>query len=217
MDEKPVLRFSPSHRKKSFMKYQHLYAPILYSLYFIVWIYIKDFIYLNKKKLANLKNQSYPFWYTIEVLVWKLVHIFFIIILPYYLLGFNISQILWAYFLMTVVASNVFIYTLVTTHFTIETAFPLANQQGELPYHFAEHQLMVSMDYHPTHFLSSFLFGGFNSHAAHHLFPNLPHTIYPKVTPIIVEKASKYNYQYNVLSLLEAIFSHFRYLKKLGR
>ena len=69
----------------------------------------------------------------------------------------------------------------------------------------------------PWFFIASFLFGGFNSHAAHHLFPTLPHTIYPKITPIIVEKAKKYNYTYNVLSLLGAIKSHFKYLKKHGK
>jgi len=139
------------------------------------------------------------------------------IVLPYYLLGFSLSEILWAYLLMIVVGSNIFIYTLVTTHFTMETEFPTANAKGELPYSFAEHQLMVSMDYHPTNPVASFLFGGFNSHAAHHLFPTLPHTIYPKVTPIIVDKALNYNYQYNVLTLWHAIASHFRYLKKLGQ
>ena len=217
VDDNPLLRFSPNHKKKSFMKYQHFYAPILYSLYFIVWIYAKDFVYLNKKNLANLKNQDYPFWYTIELVAWKLFYISYIIVLPYYLLGFSLSEILWAYLLMIVVGSNIFIYTLVTTHFTMETEFPTVNKKGELPYSFAEHQLMVSMDYHPTNPVASFLFGGFNSHAAHHLFPTLPHTIYPKVTPIIVDKALNYNYKYNVLTLWDAIASHFRYLKKLGQ
>jgi linoleoyl-CoA desaturase len=217
VDDNPLLRFSPNHKKKSFMKYQHFYAPILYSLYFIVWIYAKDFVYLNKKNLANLKNQDYPFWYTVELLVWKLIYVSYMIVLPYYLLGFSLSEILWAYLLMIVVGSNIFIYTLVTTHFTMETEFPTANEKGELPYSFAEHQLIVSMDYHPTNPLATFLFGGFNSHAAHHLFPTLPHTIYPKVTPIIVEKSSEYNYKYNALTLLGAISSHFKYLKKLGQ
>jgi linoleoyl-CoA desaturase len=217
VDDNPLIRFSPNHSKKPFMKYQHLYAPILYSLYFIVWIYAKDFVYLTKKNLANLKHQNYPLWYTIELILWKLFYVAYMIVLPYYLLDFTLMQIFCAYLLMIVIASNIFIYTLVTTHFTLETDFPTANDKGELPYHFAEHQLMVSMDYHPTNLIASFLFGGFNSHAAHHLFPNLPHTIYPKVTPIIVDQASKYNYKYNVLTLAGAISSHFKYLKKLGR
>tara|TARA_B100000497_G_C7695649_1_gene424733 strand:+ start:5567 stop:6646 length:1080 start_codon:yes stop_codon:yes gene_type:complete len=217
VDDNPLIRFSPNHKKKKFMKYQHLYSPFLYSLYFIVWIFAKDFVYLSKKNLANLKNQNYPFWYTIELILLKIFYVAYIIIIPYLILEFSFSQILFSYLLMMVVASNIFIYTLVTTHFTEETEFPTPNNNGELPYHFAEHQLKVSMDYHPTHPIASFLFGGFNSHAAHHLFPTLPHTIYPKITPIIVDKAKKYNYTYNVLSLLNAIKSHFRYLKKHGK
>tara|TARA_B100000787_G_scaffold109080_1_gene81140 strand:+ start:1135 stop:2214 length:1080 start_codon:yes stop_codon:yes gene_type:complete len=217
IDDNPLIRFSPNHKKKWFMKYQHLYSPLLYSLYFLVWIYVKDFVYLNKRNLANLKNQNYPFWYTLELIFWKLFYLFYIMFLPYYLLDFTISELLSAYIIMIVVGSNIFIYTLATTHFTLETEFPTANRDGILPYSFAQHQLVVSMDYHPTSKMATFLFGGFNSHAAHHLFPNLPHTIYPKVTPIIVNKAYEYNYKYNVLSLLGTIKSHFRYLKKLGK
>ena len=217
VDDNPLIRFSPNHSKKWFMKYQHLYAPFLYSLYFVVWIYVKDFVYLNKKNLANLRNQNYPFWYTIEFAIWKLVYLSYMIILPYYLLDFTILELLTAYMIMVVVGSNIFIYTLATTHFTMETEFPTANKEGVLPYNFAEHQLIVSMDYHPTSKIATFLFGGFNSHAAHHLFPNLPHTIYPKITPVIVGKAEVYNYRYNVLTLWGTIKSHFRYLKKLGQ
>ncbi|MFK8103195.1 MAG: fatty acid desaturase [Saprospiraceae bacterium] len=59
-------------------------------------------------------------------------------------------------------------------------------------------------------------FGGFNSHAAHHLFPKIPHTLYTEVTPYIQKYAARYNLPYHQLSMLAAIRSHFLYLKKLG-
>ena len=109
VDDNPLIRFSPNHKKKKFMKYQHLYSPFLYSLYFIVWIFAKDFVYLSKKNLANLKNQNYPFWYTIELILLKLFYVAYIIIIPYLILEFSFSEILFSYLLMMVVASNIFI------------------------------------------------------------------------------------------------------------
>ena len=216
IDDNPLIRFSPNHPKKSFMKFQHIYSPLLYSLYLLVWIYAKDFLYLKKKDLANLKNQNYPFWYTIELVIVKVIYLFYILVLPVYFLEFSLAQILLSYLIMIVVGSNIFIYTLVPTHFTIETEFPNVDQEGVLPYNFSQHQLMTSMDYHPKSKFATFLFGGFNCHAAHHLFPNLPHTIYPKITPVIEQVASEFGYGYNVLSLLGAIKSHFKFLKRLG-
>ena len=72
--------------------------------------------------------------------------------------------------------------------------FPLTDDEGILPFNYYKHQLAVSLDYHPTSKLASWFFGGFNSHSAHHLFPNLPHTLYIALTPMIKEKAKKFNY-----------------------
>jgi linoleoyl-CoA desaturase len=98
----------------------------------------------------------------------------------------------------------------------METEFPKTDINGFLPYSFSEHQLMTSMDYHPKSEIATFIFGGFNCHAAHHLFPNLPHTIYPVISPVVQKVALDYNYRYNVLSLYGAIKSHFLFLRKLG-
>ncbi|CAI8392857.1 MAG: Uncharacterised protein [Owenweeksia sp. TMED14] len=216
IDDNPLLRFSPHHPKKWYMKYQHIYAPFLYSLYLPVWIFAKDFVYLNKKNLANLKNQNYPFWYTIELILVKLIYFGYIVFLPFYFLEFSFSQILLSYSIMLVIGSNIFIYTLITTHFTLETEFPITDKYGFLPYNFSQHQLMTSMDYHPKSQIATFIFGGFNCHAAHHLFPNFPHTIYPIITPVIEKAAAEHKYRYNVLSLVNAIKSHFLFLRKLG-
>ena len=216
IDDNPLIRLSPNHQKRWYMKYQHIYSPFLYTLYLAIWIFAKDFVYLNKKNLANLKNQNYPFWYTLELVLVKTIYFAYIVILPFYLLEFSLGQILLSYFIMLAIGSNIFIYTLITTHFTMETEFPKTDINGFLPYSFSEHQLMTSMDYHPKSEIATFIFGGFNCHAAHHLFPNLPHTIYPVISPVVQKVALDYNYRYNVLSLYGAIKSHFLFLRKLG-
>ncbi len=217
IDDNPLIRFSPSHPKKYFMRYQHIYSAFLYSFYLIIWIYAKDFLYLKKKNLANLRNQQYPPWYTIELLFVKTVYLLYILILPIYVLEFSAGQIIFAYFLMLVVDSNIFIHSLISTHFAMETEFPCVDERGVLPYSYAQHQLATSLDYYSESLVANFIFGGFNAHAAHHLFPNLPHTIYPYISPVIKQLCLEKNYVYNELSLPVAIRSHFRFLKTMGR
>lgn len=215
-DHNPLIRYSPNQPIKSYMKYQHIYSVILYSFYLFIWIYAKDFLYLNKKNLANLRDQQYPFWYTIEFILAKLMYLTYILILPIFLLDFTAGEILFAYSIMLMINANIFIHTLISTHFAMETDFPSVNKDGVLPYNYSEHQLMTSLDYYPESKIANFFFGGFNAHAAHHLFPQLPHTIYPRLTPIIKKFASKYNYRYNELTLPKAIKSHFTFLKNMG-
>ena len=217
IDNNPLIRFSPNHPIKPLMKYQHIYASFLYSFYLVIWIYAKDFFYLKKKDLANLINQKYPWWYTVELFLVKILYISYIIVIPLYLLEFSVSQILVAYLVMLMVDSNIFIHTLISTHFAMETKFPSVNEEGVLPYSYAQHQLETSLDYYPKSYFANFIFGGFNAHAAHHLFPNLPHTLYPKISPIIESLALKLNYTYNKLTLITAIKSHFKFLKMMGR
>ena len=117
---------------------------------------------------------------------------------------------------MLIVDSNIFIHTLISTHFAMETKFPSVDEEGVLPYSYAQHQLETSLDYYPSSSFANFIFGGFNAHAAHHLFPNVPHTLYPKISAIIEPIALEYGYTYNKLTLPKAILSHFKFLKMMG-
>jgi linoleoyl-CoA desaturase len=69
--------------------------------------------------------------------------------------------------------------------------------------------------YHAESKAANWVFGGFNAHAAHHIFPKLPHTLYPLLTPIIKKKALFFELPYPELPIPQAILSHFRYLRKL--
>jgi linoleoyl-CoA desaturase len=124
--------------------------------------------------------------------------------------------IMLAFALMHGLLSIVFVLTLIISHLCEETEFPLADKDGLLPFNYHQHQLAVSLDYHPTSYLANWIFGGFNAHAAHHLFPRLPHTCYPKLTKIIQRLAKAHGYPYNELPIPKAIGSHYRYLKRVG-
>ncbi|MFT3704306.1 MAG: fatty acid desaturase [Agriterribacter sp.] len=217
IDDNPFMRLSPYQQVRWYQKYQHFYAVFLYALYTLHWIFIKDFIYLRKKNLANLKNQAYSRLFIAELIVLKLLYLTVFIVLPGLFTPISIVQLLTAFGIMHLVISLFFVLTLIISHLCLETQFPKVDETGELPYDYYEHQLAVSLDYHPDSVLANSIFGGFNSHTAHHLFPNLQHTLYTHITPLIRTKAQQYNLPYNESSIPNAIRSHFRYLKKIGK
>jgi linoleoyl-CoA desaturase len=216
IDDNPMIRLSPTHPHHWWHRYQHVYATALYSLYTLHWIFVKDFVYLNKKNLANIRNQEHSASVVSSLLLWKAFYFLYMLILPVWLGGMHWPHVLLAFFIMHMIISIFFVLTLIISHLCMETKFPVANEKGMLPYGFHQHQLEVSLDYHPTSSVANWIFGGFNSHSAHHLFPNLPHTLYPEITPLIREMSKKCNYAYNELSLVSGIRSHYRYLRKLG-
>ncbi len=217
IDDNPFMRLSPHQKLRKHQKFQHIYAIFLYSIYTLHWIFVKDFIYLNKKKLANLKNQTYSAFFILEVIFLKILYLTFLIALPSMFTIATFQQIFISFLIMHFFISLFFVLTLIISHLCLETEFPKVDENGELPYDYYEHQLAVSLDYHPESKLANFIFGGFNSHTAHHLFPNLQHTLYTQITPIIKSKAIKYKLPYKEKNIPQAIISHFGYLKKLGQ
>ena len=216
IDDNPFMRLSPHHPLRKHQKYQHIYAIFLYLIYTLHWVFVKDFIYLKKKNLANLKNQTYSLKFILELVFLKMFYLTFLIVMPSVFTVASFQQVLIVFILMHFVISIFFVLTLIISHLCLETEFPKVDENGELPYDYYEHQLAVSLDYHAENRFANFIFGGFNSHTAHHLFPNLPHTLYTHITPLIKEKAANHNLPYHQKSIFGAIASHFNYLKMLG-
>ncbi|MCZ4410368.1 acyl-CoA desaturase [Cryomorphaceae bacterium 1068] len=217
IDNNPFIRLSKTHDRKWNHRFQHLYAPFVYCAYTLHWILVKDFIYLSKKEVANMKNLSYSWLFILEVIVLKALYFSFILLIPCYFSDLSFANWIIAFLIMHSFISLFFVLTLIISHLTTETSFPTPDLNGVLPTCYHEHQLSVSLDYHPTSRLANWIFGGFNSHAAHHLFPKLPHTMYTFITPVIQETAIKFSLPYNQLTIMKAVKSHFEYLKDLGK
>lgn len=216
VDDNPFLRFSPQHRLRPIQRFQHLYAPLVYCFYTIHWFLFKDAFYLYSKNVANLQHKKHSLRQKILFFIWKAVYLFAIILLPI-ILGFNTGEVLLCFFIMHMVNSQLFIHFLISTHFCMEASFPDKNADGYLPDDYYTHQLATCLDYSPTSRFINLFMGGFNAHAAHHLYPKLPHTVYPYISPIIEEKARVFRMPYNKLDLPGSIRSHYRYLKMMGQ
>ena len=216
IDDNPVIRLSPTKKHYWYHRYQAFYSFFVYCIYTIHWVFFKDWLYFSKSQIANLKNIKHTLGEFMDVLFWKCVYLSMMLLLPHYVLHYSWTWVLTSFFISNVAVSLIFIFTLIISHLTLETDFPVPDKNEKLPYTYSQHQLATSLDYYPTNKFVNFFLGGFNSHAAHHLFPHLPHTLYTDITPIIQRLVTKYNYRYNESTLPKAIASHFRYLNKMG-
>lgn len=215
IDDNPFLRLSPQHPLKSHQRYQHIYAIFVYCIYSLHWFLFKDFFYLFKKKVANLKQKKHTAKEFFLLFFWKAVYIAFLIVVPI-VYGYDPINVVLAFIIMHVCLSLFFIHVLIATHLCMETQFPKKDENGNLPGDYYTHQLATSLDYSPTSKIYNFFLGGFNAHAAHHLYPKLPHTTYAEISVLIKKKAKEFNIQYNELNMIKAICSHYRFLKVMG-
>ena len=216
IDENPLVRLSPQHPLRRYQAFQHLYAFFVYCFYTLHWFFFKDPLYLLKKKTGNreYKNHSPKEW--LLFFFWKFTYLFILLVLPV-MLGYPLNEVLFCFFILHVINSLLFIHFLIATHLCLETQFPDTDENGFLPYDYYTHQLATSLDYSPTSKVYNWFLGGFNAHAAHHLYPKMPHTIYPEISRIIEKKAEEFKVPYNKLTLPGAIRSHYRYLKLMGK
>lgn len=216
IDDTRVLRLSPNRPIYDFHRYQHLYAPFLYLFYSLVWVFYKDFNILNKKRLANLRNIRHPRSEVVAFFLLKVLYLYLALIVPLQYSGYTPGQVLAGFILMHFCLSYAFIFGLIGSHFSDEAHFQSLDARGYLPHSWAIHQLITSVDYHAKSPWANLIFGGFNAHSAHHLFPSVSHIHYPAISRIIEEACHKHNIPYKNLTLGEAIRAHFRYLKKMG-
>jgi linoleoyl-CoA desaturase len=216
IDENPLMRLSPSHPFKKHHKYQYLYASFFYLFYTLHWILVKDFKYLRKNELANLNDISHSPWMKLELISLKVAYFTLILGLPLMFAGWTWWYVLLCFGIMHHIISLFFILTLAISHLSDATIFVSLDATKAIDMTYFQHQLAVSVDYHPRSIWGNWIFGGFNAHAAHHLFPNVPHSLYPKMTPYIQKAASNFNYTYNELNLLKAVKAHYNYLRLLG-
>jgi linoleoyl-CoA desaturase len=217
IDDNPFVRLSPNVPLKPWQRFQHLYAPFLYMLVTLNVVWREDYKYLRMKQLANLRNIRHDPRDVFGFYLQKLLYAGLWFGVPIFACGFDWRWVFAAYILGSMISSLAFVFLLIGTHFTDRAEFPKPDEFGNLPYTWAEHNLATACDWSPDSAFWSFVAGGVNSHAAHHLFPRIAHTHYPALVPMIREVAAEYGVPYHETSAWGMVAGHFRLLYALGK
>jgi len=223
MDEdiggKELLRFSKHSPLKKIHRFQHIYAFILYSFMTLSKL-VKDFFQLHEYNKTGITKQqnAKPAWEYTKLIVIKLVYFFTAIGLPIILSDFSWWQILLGFLIMHCTAGMIMSIVFQMAHIVEGAAQPRPDAGGNIENEWAIHQLQTTANFSRRSRIMNWFIGGLNFQIEHHLFPNICHIHYRKISHIVEKTALEYGLQYNMkTSFVHALVSHTRMLKSLGR
>jgi linoleoyl-CoA desaturase len=214
-----ILRFSPHKPLRNIHRYQHIYAWILYGLMTLLWITTKDFKQLFKYRNRGLLAREEKSFHQLmlKLILTKLMYYVLFIAIPLITLPIPWYLTL-LFFVMHFIAGVILSAIFQTAHIMPDSEYPLPDEEGNMENNWVVHQLLVTADYARNNKPLTWLLGGLNYHAVHHLFPHISHVHYPKISPIIKEITDQYGISYREQpTFLKAIGQHAKMLKLLGR
>lgn len=217
LKQSTVIRIFPNDKQLKIHRLQFLYAPLLYLLYTINWLHLRDYGDFFRDRIGSFKVFRHPTREVVKLIGFKLLYLTYIVIIP--LLFSVLSWQLWllAFLVMNFAASLLMTLALIPSHVAENSEFPLPNENGELPLSWSHHQVTTVTDFATGNVFLNFFFGGFNHHITHHLIPDVNHVHAVHITPIIKKTIEEYGMTYNYEdSFLNAYLSHFRLLRNNG-
>ncbi len=218
IESRYVLRFTPHQPRRWFHKYQHIYAGFFYCLTSIIWVTVKDFIKLAIYKNKGLiKSQKEVFVHLMLILGVKAIYWTMFLVIPLQVLNYP-AWIIVLMFLTMHCATGFLLTIIFQTAHVMPTSDFIEQDDPRIHENWHVHQLLTTTNYAMKNNLISFFFGGLNFQVEHHLFPNICHVHYPRISEIVRETASRHNLPYySCETFTGALRNHFQLLKTLGR
>jgi len=214
-----VLRLSPQSTWKRMHQYQHLYAWFLYGLMTIVWVVLKDFVrivkYNNNGMVEKQKASITKEWSIL--LATKAFYIAYIFVLPLVLTSLLWWQILLGILMMHYIAGFILAIIFQPAHVIEGTEYPEPDEENMLENNWAVHQLLTTTNFGNSSRWFSWYVGGLNFQIEHHLFPNICHVHYRKISGIVKTTATEFGLPYKTAkTFVAALYGHMKLLKQLG-
>ncbi len=218
ISSRSLYRFTKGAKLKKIHKYQYIYMFFLYGLMTFTWLFIADFFqlirYYKEGYLAGKKDFKKEF---AKLIFFKILYFGYIIILPLIFVDITWYQYIIGLFTMQFILGFVLAVTFQLAHLVEKTDFPVP-ENNKINNNWFIHQLETTADFAQRNKLLTWYTGGLNFQTEHHLFPKISHIHYPELAKIVRKTCDEYGIRYNVYkSLSEALYSHIRMLKKLGK
>ncbi len=211
-------RFTPNQPKKWFHRFQHIYALFLYCFSTILWVTFRDFVKIyHYRQIGLIKSQKKFVKNLIYMVFGKIFYLGLFLVLPIIVL----PQEWWVVTLMFVTAHAV-CGVLLTSIFQLAHVVPdvqfFEPEEEHIEENWLVHQLYTTSNYAMDNKIVSWFVGGLNFQVEHHLFPNICHIHYPKISKIVQKTAQEFNIPYNAQPTFWSAFKqHLLLLKRLGR
>jgi len=217
--DKPVMRFSPNQERKGIFRFQLYYAPFLYGMMTIFWLFVKDFDQLKKyHKMDLLAGQGLSLRKAMmHVFFNKIWYLALFVALPIMVIALPWWQTMLGFLLMHFICGLILAFIFQPAHVVEETDFYTTDENGSVENNWAIHQLMTTSNYANNGQIFAWFVGGLNHQIEHHLFPNVCHVHYQDISPIVKQLALEYELPYHEhRTFFGALKSHFTLLNNLG-
>ncbi|NNF76265.1 MAG: acyl-CoA desaturase [Flavobacteriaceae bacterium] len=219
MDAGSLLRFSKHADWKWFHRFQHYYSVLLYGLLTINWAITSDFKQMKRymrRKLSYGKLPS-PAANWSKLVITKAIYVVIWIVIPLLILDIAWWKILIGFFIMHYTAGLILSVVFQLAHIMDEADMPLPEKNGTMKNTWAIHQLHTTVNFSTRNRLVNWFTGGLNHQVEHHIFPNISHIHYNKISKIVRETAKEFNLPYNEYkSMRTAVLAHFKFLREMG-
>lgn len=217
--ENAVMRLSPHQEHKPLHKLQIIYAPFFYGIMTLYWVLGKDFdavLRYHKKNLLEGQGKNLRGALS-EIILHKAWYIVLTVVLPMIILPIAWWQTLLGFLLMHFICGLFLALIFQPAHVIEETEFLDADETGSMENSWAIHQLRTTANFANGSRAFSWFVGGLNYQIEHHLFPNICHIHYRKISKIVRETAEEFGLPYHQHpTFYHAVKSHFRLLYQLG-
>ena len=218
IDTPLVLRFSPNKKWYKIHKYQHIYAWFFYSISTLYWVTVKNFVqvwtYWKRNQIKTKTNYRLEY---LKLIGWKVFYFGYILVVPMLLIPVAPWLIILMFISLQMVCGVVLSTIFQPAHVNTAAEF-IDQEEPEINHGRMAHQLLTTANFAPKNKLVSWFTGGLNFQIEHHLFPNICHVHYSKISEIVKQTAKEYNLPYYTQeSFRKAIKDHVQFLKSLGR
>jgi linoleoyl-CoA desaturase len=209
-----LFRFTPHDTRETWHRFQHIYALVLYAVFSIDYVFVRDFEAFFFPKRDYLKSTKHPAREYAILFAGKAFYVTYMLVLPVVLLGKSVWLVAGAFLLVHLIIGLSVALVFQTTHTIDTTYFPASrNEFDNAVYHI----FATTADYATENPVVGWLTGGLNHHIAHHLCPFVCHTHYASLTRIVKETAAEFGVPYRQHpTMSRAIVHHLILLKQLG-
>lgn len=211
-----LMRLSPKQEWKPWHRFQFIYAPFLYSLLTLFLASFSDFYKIITNRISDTPLQKRKWWELPFFIGAKLVYVGYALVIPMMLhpVGYVLAFFIGIHLIFGFTLSLVF----QLAHTVDLTEFPKEDEDGKMPYDWAEHQMRTTANFAIDNPLVRFYTGGLNQQVEHHLFHKTSHVHYYKLAKIVQDTCVEFDVPYHANpTLTGAIASHFRFLRMMGR
>ena len=208
-----LLRFTPHEPRTRVQRFQHIYAFVLYALFSLDYVFVRDFECFFFPSHDYLKRNHPAREYAI-LFAGKGFYLTYMLILPVVVLGKSPLLVAAAFLLVHLIIGLTVALVFQTTHTVDSTYFP--SGRGEFD-DGVYHIFATTADYATASPIVGWLAGGLNHHVVHHLCPFVCHTHYGHLTRIVKETAEEFGVPYREHpTMTRAIWHHLILLRQLG-